>query len=506
MLRNVEAEKKRIVCLTDGRSETTDLDELVEAMVANDIKLSTIAVGDEADHVMLEHLADIGQGTYYSVRNPRTLPRVLVDSVQVVNKPLIKESVFTPVVLSTGSTLASGLDRAPPLEGLVITAPRQQQFATIEMVHPEGEPLLAHWQAGLGRVAAFTSDVEGVWSKDWIDWPPAISFWLQLCRQTSRSSMNQDFELITQIEGNQLRMNLEATGVDQEFPEHLRVMGMVYRPDGESEKVRLQQIGPGRYVGSAPADTAGNYIVALSLAQGEKSLAPVIGGATQTSNPEFRSYESNPTLLEDIARITHGRTLLLENPGAADLFDRANMAPSISSLPIWQNILWITMSLWLIDVATRRLAWSWAGLWRLVVLAATKVTPSQIRGQRAATTLSSLRKASARFDQQLGETSVGIEKLESDAKPILPASRKQTLEEGQRGKRPNPIRIGRALQSLLGRRSQQTQNDEKQEETTTELPTSDEARKDEEHATEATSALLAAKRRAREKLDQEQDL
>jgi len=506
MLRNVEAEKKRIVCLTDGHSETTELDDIVRAMVAHDIKLSTIAVGDAADHAMLEHLADVGQGTYYAVRNPRILPRVLVDSVQVVNKPLIKESVFTPVVLSTGSTLTSGLDRAPPLEGLVITAPRRQQTTTIEMIHPEGEPLLAHWQAGLGRVAAFTSDVEGVWSREWVDWPSAVRFWIQLCRLISRSPMNQDFELITQIEGNQLHMNLEATGTEHEFPEHLRVTGMVYHPDGQSEAVRLQQIGPGRYVGSAPADEAGNYIVALNLSQGEKSLSPVIGGATQTSNPEFRSYESNPALLAEIARITHGRTLDLNNPAATDLFDRANMAPSVSSLPIWQNILWITLGLWLLDVATRRLAWSWAGLWRLVVLAVTRVTPSQVRGQRATATLSSLRRASARFDQQVGDTSPGVEKLESDAEPVLPVSREQSVETGQPSRRTNPIRIGRALQTLLGRRPQQTPDDKSQEPATTEPLAENESREeDEEHATDATSALLAAKRRAREKLDHERE-
>ncbi|MHC4711545.1 MAG: vWA domain-containing protein, partial [Planctomycetota bacterium] len=98
MLRDVEAERKLVVCLSDGRSHTTALDGLVSAMVADGITLTTIAVGDDADHETLMRLADVGNGEYHPVRNPRTLPRVLVDSVQVINKPLIKEVPFAPVV------------------------------------------------------------------------------------------------------------------------------------------------------------------------------------------------------------------------------------------------------------------------------------------------------------------------------------------------------------------------------------------------------------------------
>ncbi|MHC4106831.1 MAG: VWA domain-containing protein, partial [Planctomycetota bacterium] len=169
MLASTDVAKKRVVCLTDGQSPTAGLDQIVKAMAADGIKLTTIAVGDEADRVTLERLAEIGGGTFYTVRNPRILPRVLVDSVQVINKPLVKEVPFVPVVHPTGSALTAGMDAAPPLGGLVVTAARPDPTVSVEMTHPDGEPLLAHWQAGLGRVAVFTSDAQGNWSNQWLD-------------------------------------------------------------------------------------------------------------------------------------------------------------------------------------------------------------------------------------------------------------------------------------------------------------------------------------------------
>jgi Mg-chelatase subunit ChlD len=88
MLADAEVDRKRVVCVSDGRSPTRNLDAIARNLAADDIRLTTIAVGDKADHETLERLAEIGRGEFYPVYNPATLPRILVDSVQVLNKPL----------------------------------------------------------------------------------------------------------------------------------------------------------------------------------------------------------------------------------------------------------------------------------------------------------------------------------------------------------------------------------------------------------------------------------
>jgi uncharacterized membrane protein/uncharacterized protein YegL len=482
MLRDVDVQRKLVVCLSDGRSHAANLDGLVRAMAADDITVTTIAVGDDADHETLMRLADVGGGVFHPVRNPRTLPRVLVDSVQVINKPLIKEVPFAPVVRATGSTLTIGLDDAPILGGLVITAPKPDPQVAVELEHPEGEPLLAHWQAGLGRAAAFTSDADGGWSRAWIDWPGYAAFWTQLARTIARPATSPEAELITQVTDGRLLITLEAAS-DERFLDYLRVDGTVYVPGGEAVAVRLRQTAPGRYETEIEAASPGNYVVALSPRRGERRLAPVIGGASQPASPEFRRFRSNAPLLDRVADRTGGRVLDLTRPQAADLFDRRGMAPSVAALPAWQSLLWLALGLLLLDVASRRLAWGYDRLWAFVRQAAARVTPSHVGGRAAADTLASLRQMSAERGRK-----------RAAPRPAAPPRARPAAEPAR--SEPEPSKVSAAISALLGKSAPPEAG---------EAPPPPEAPPPDAGSTETTSGLLAAKRRARKKLDRDKN-
>jgi uncharacterized protein YegL len=490
MLANVEAQKKLVVCLSDGQSQTRNLDDIVDAMSRADIKLSTIAVGDDADYETLRRLAQLGDGEFYPVRNPRTLPRYLVDSVQIINKPLIKEVPFVPVVLPTGSTLTMGMESAPVLDGLVITAPRPDPKATVEMSHPEGEPLLAHWQVGLGRVAAFTSDSDGRWSRRWIEWPGYAKFWTQLVRTITRPSTSPDTELVTQITEDRLLITLEAAPGGDGRIDYLHVDGVVYTPDGEATPIRLRQTAPGQYETSVAAAAPGNYIVALSPRRGSRRLAPVIGGMSQSASPEFRRFRSNVALLEEIAQITGGRALDITRPAAADLFDRSELPASLSALPAWQTILWLALGLVLLDVASRRLAWDSGLLRRLLAQALARVGAGRVRGREAAATLATLRRVSGQLDKQLEARSAEAgrqiaERARGQGKRPPPAAA---------GAPPEPSKVSAALNALLGKSTPPPAR-----------PPQPPPPADEAGSTPTTSSLLAAKRRARRRLGEEDE-
>jgi Mg-chelatase subunit ChlD len=490
MLREVEAERKLVVCLSDGRSHVTALDGIVQAMVVDGITLTTIAVGDDADFETLMRLADVGNGEFHPVRNPRTLPRVLVDSVQVINKPLIKEVPFAPVVRATGSTLTIGLDAAPILDGLVITAAKPDPQVSVEMEHPDGEPLLAHWQAGLGRTAAFTSDADGRWSRLWIDWPGYATFWAQLTRTVARPATSPDAELITQIAEGRLVITLEAAS-DKQFLDYLHVDGTVYAPGGRSVPVRLRQTAPGRYETEIEASTPGNYVVALSPRRGNRRLAPVIGGASQSASPEFRRFRSNGALLDEIADMTGGRLLDVTRPQATDLFDRQGMVPSVAALPAWQMLLWLALGLLLLDIASRRLAWGYGRWWSLARQAAARVAPSHVRGGEAAATLASLREVSAEVDRK--QASLGHVRQGGPA-PSHPRSTRAVPQPTR--PEPEPSKVAAAINVLLGKSAPAEQRDEDSEKEKEPEPETT-------GSTETTSGLLAAKRRARKKLDRD---
>lgn len=70
---------------------------------------------------------------------------------------------------------AGGLGAVPPLEGYVATTAKEQ--AEVVLVSPEGDPVLAAWQYGLGRAMAWTPDVGGRWSGAWAGSPASALLW-----------------------------------------------------------------------------------------------------------------------------------------------------------------------------------------------------------------------------------------------------------------------------------------------------------------------------------------
>lgn len=357
-LRNSKASVRHIILLTDGISADGrgQLPELAKEIAASGIKLSTIAVGDGADTDTLKEMAGLGGGEYYRVNDPNTLPRVFVRAVRVVRTPLVREGRFNPVVLPTASPVLQGVGDPPPLMGLVLTQARTDATVTYAMAAPSGEPLLAYWNAGLGRVGAFTSDAH-TWAKAWLNWPGYARMWTQFARQIARPPAERGAELSLDVRGDTLRVRLDAANAQGVPLDMLDVPGKVYAPDGKSSDVRLMQTAPGVYEGTAPANAGGGYVVTLTPRQGSRPLPPVVGGVTRPPGEEYRRLESDDGLMRQVAAATGGRVLDLQNASEGVLFDRTGLKPGSVRTPLWQGLMLWTLVVLLLDVGTRRVAW-----------------------------------------------------------------------------------------------------------------------------------------------------
>lgn len=485
MLNEVDVPRKYVVVLSDGHSEGREqLPALVGQMAVDGITVSTIGVGDQADREMLAAMADIGGGEFHDVINPAMLPRVLVDSVQVVNKPLIKIATVQPIVQATGTTLAAGLAGAPPLEGLVLTAPRLDPRISMELVTPDNEPLLAHWQAGVGRAAVFTSDVTGDWSRHWTPWPGYASAFTQLARMTSRPPSSHDYELVTTIDEGTLEIRFRAVDQEGDYLDFLSVKGAVYTPSGGELEVALSQTGPGSYAARLPAEESGNYVVALLPRQGAAALPPVVGGVNQPEGIEFRRYQSNISLLQRIAEETGGRLLDARDPRGVELYDRSGMRDSASLLPAWKLMLPFVIAIVLLDIAARRIAWDAHLIRRALVSAITRVAPARIKGEETKATLAALRQRNA----MTGE-SIESSRPTMDSHRVGPAGQERT--SGDVDEQTRQDRIQAALDALQGSKSTSK----------TPQPSPPPPEPVAPDAAATTSGLLAAKKRVRDQLE-----
>ena len=408
-----DAAIKHIILLTDGDSVEGKYYEIVQKMVQADITLSTVGVGDDVNVQLLNQLAQMGGGTFYRVQDPNRLPQIFIKEARSIRKNLIKEIAFKPQVISTGSPIMAGVSSVPELKGLVLTGMKNDPRVMTPIVGPEGEPVFAHWQVGLGRTAAFTSDATNRWATGWLTWGGYADFWSRTVRDIARPSDSRQFDMLSSIRGDTLHLRLDAVGAESElasknkstaqgsFSNFLRVGGSVIKPDGSLETVNLHQTGPGVYETDTPAQGEGNYIVSLFVQDPSGERHAVFGGASRPPGSELRQFSSNRAILERVAQITGGRVLDPVHPDPSAIFNREAVVPSRSIRPLWWPLLAWLLVLFLLDVACRRIAWDIGAIWRWATSWITAA--GRQHGQEAEATLAALKARAAQVNRKLGE-------------------------------------------------------------------------------------------------------
>ncbi|MDX2117031.1 MAG: VWA domain-containing protein [Planctomycetota bacterium] len=354
----VKAKSKSIIVLTDGISLGKEqLTQLSTELKEREITVSAIAVGDDADRAGMKAMADAGGGTFFDVRNPMTLPRILVRAVRVARSPLVRERPFVPLVVDPRSPLVQGLDAFPPLGGLSLTQPKVGATISNVLASDAGDPVLAAWSFELGRVVAFTSDASR-WAERWLDWPGYRTFWLQVARSAVRAQTAAAVRAeLTPSPGRlQIRATLDRASAPADSGDAaVQMQATLYAPDGTSRVVPLAQVGPGQYEGSADARDNGTYFAIVRPTISGRAIAPSLAGATLAGDDEFKRLSTNTELLQSIATTTGGRVLGPDD--AAKLFDRGGVPPRRASIPLWPTLLpWIVV-LTLADISCRRIAW-----------------------------------------------------------------------------------------------------------------------------------------------------
>lgn len=379
MLARSNAKVKHIVLVTDGKSRDNDrLVPLAQQIKSDGIRLTTISVGDDADTKTLKKMAEVSDGVFYEVSNPEILPRIFLKAVRIVRSPLIKEGEITPIVLPTGSPMTQGLaglsgqvgggggggggidGGAPLLGGLVITRPRDDAIArmtiTMAMATSEGEPLLAHWNVGLGQVVVFASDAS-TWASGWVPWAGYQRMWSNIARSAARPGLQRGVRAEAVIDGEELRVTLEALDEEARPLPGVAAPITVYTPSGKSIEARLSAIAPGVYEARVPIDEPGSYVAVVKPQREGARMSPVVTGATVPRGSEFRTLSANEGLLTQIAERSGGRRLNLWDGAGARLFDRAGVPPREAVLPLWPMLMPWLIAVFVLDVAMRRVAW-----------------------------------------------------------------------------------------------------------------------------------------------------
>ena len=353
-LKNVPARRKHIILMTDGWVHEGNLTELAQEMNEQGITLSVIAAG-EGSAEYLAALAQLGGGRYYPATDILNVPEIfLKETVSSIGRYVIEEP-FYPLPASPGPVLR-GLDttRLPALSGY--NGATAKNTARLDLITPRGDPLLATWQYGLGRAAAWNSDLKGQWSKDWLAWEDFPRFAAQLVGWILPAPQTEGLQASATLGGENTHthgasINLQAVDQNGRPFNFLDVQATVIDPDLNTSTHIVKQSGAGQYQADVPASQPGTYLVRLGVNNGDQSLGQVTLGLVVPYSPEYKSNGVNQGLLEQLSLLTGGSELL--EPAAA--FVRDNLPSSSNAQSIWWHLLLFAALLFPIDVAIRRL-------------------------------------------------------------------------------------------------------------------------------------------------------
>ncbi|MBA3275964.1 MAG: VWA domain-containing protein [Chloroflexia bacterium] len=350
-LRNVEADVRHIILLSDGRSRGGTREtyaRLVNDLGNDNITLSTVALGTDADLELLEFLSVEGNGRYHFANAPEEIPQITFQEAQNAGSQSVLRGAFSPVQ-QQASPILNGLDTAsmPPIDGYNFAEGRAN--AQVDLVSDRGDPLLAKWQLGLGRVVAWTADDGSDYASAWSTWDQYDQFWGQALRWSLPDPTNGAITSRVERAGSDAVITIDSQAGDGGSIDLAGQTVAVTLPDGTTEDADLTLVSPGQYEARVTSPAPGAY--RLSLADSGTELA----GAVQVS-PEWLPAADGLSLLESIAGRSGGVVRSLDQAPDGSLFESAQpeaRAPG-SVRGLWYVPLTLALLFFVVEIAVRQ--------------------------------------------------------------------------------------------------------------------------------------------------------
>jgi len=217
-LRATQVRNRHVILLTDGdtnRAAPADYAALTTAMARDGIRITTIRVGDNTVNVeLLQDISRRTDGEFHYVDNARALPDLMLREAARALAPAAPSAETHVAQIAAASALLQGLaePRLPPLSGYAFAKPKPGAEVLLRIPREDrADPLLAVWQHGLGRVAAFTAS-PGDDAERWVVWPDFTKFWSQTAQWVAREQADDELAISARRRGDLTDLTVRAAG------------------------------------------------------------------------------------------------------------------------------------------------------------------------------------------------------------------------------------------------------------------------------------------------------
>jgi Ca-activated chloride channel family protein len=342
------AKIKHVVLMTDGVSVPGPFYELTTKMAGDQMTVSTVGVGSDADQNLLQQIAQWGNGRFYFTDDPQDIPQIFARETMTASKSTLQETPFQVKMVRPADFLAGvPLETAPYLLGQVLV--KDKPTSELWLTSERGDPLLVTWRYGLGQTAAFTSDARNRWAVEWLRWEGFGKFWAQLTRKLRRPAALKNYPVTITREAHGFRLQLDAIDERGEFISDLEGDVVVVAPDGTQKKVSLELSAPGQLEAFWPASQRGSYHAQILLRRNGQVVQQQYVSATLDYSEEFALRPPDEDQLRKLAEGTGGKF----NPAPADIL-KGDLRHAPVERELWPWLLLLAIFLWVGDVAARR--------------------------------------------------------------------------------------------------------------------------------------------------------
>lgn len=351
-LNAVKAKVKHMIVLSDGQSSGDGYQALASQCHAEGITISTVAVGSGAQVGLLQSVAAAGGGQSYVTMDPNSIVRIFTQDTLTHTGRMIREEAFEPRLVEAHPMLRDWEDGlAPPLLGYVKT--NRKATAQVPLVTDTGDPLLAHWRFGLGKVTAFTSDCKSRWAALWVsDWPGYSALWSQILRETARPPQGLNMDLRLEEAGSDVKVAVDLAEDAGTRRNGAKVEAEVFHVPASAlasgmktvATLTLEQEGPGWYSSQFRPSDSGVYLV-----RARSGSQIVSAGYVHNPSEEVATGRVDEALLRQVCEITGGTYL-----ESADQPLELTGTDVARYVELWPYLMMAFLAVFLLDLFIRR--------------------------------------------------------------------------------------------------------------------------------------------------------
>src|SRR5262249_33947107 len=162
----------------------------------------------------------------------------------------------------------------------------------------------AGWQAGLGRVVVFTSDLASPWTASFQRWPSSAALWTQAARWAGRRATDAALTADVVEDAGSARLVVVAERPDGQAVHLAHARVDVRAPNGREQSSELQPRRPGLYEALIPATETGAYVMSVSGRDENGADARVVRGFYWSADRERRSIGVDAAMLARLSATT----------------------------------------------------------------------------------------------------------------------------------------------------------------------------------------------------------